>query len=39
MPVVLLASRYAPTASVLPSPLSATEWPNRSADPVFEALK
>src|SRR2546428_41529 len=37
-PVVLLSSWGAPTASVSPSPLNATENPNPSPAPVFEAL-
>jgi len=38
MPLVLLSSPYAPTASVLPSLLRATEVPNWSFAPVFEAF-
>nr|WP_293256777.1 hypothetical protein [Nannocystis sp.] len=37
-PAALLFSPKAPTASVLPSPLSARSMPNWSLSPAFEAL-
>jgi hypothetical protein len=38
VPVAALFSPQAPTASVAPSPESATELPNWSNSPVFEAF-